>query len=135
MCQIFDIQGVTRACAHKQTNGVFRPVESGLRPSWGETPPPSKARLAKNLYTNPERMTSCFRVNWVWSEWVHLYNQHMILLMFLFVHNFSLPLYAPIFIYRVIRKSLRDFRPLRYSSRDCHAEGEHVNRGRDMPSF
>ena len=37
--------------------------------------------------------------------------------------------------YRVIHKSLRDFRPLRYSSRDCHAEGEHVNRGRDTPSF
>jgi hypothetical protein len=38
-------------------------------------------------------------------------------------------------IYRVIRKSLRDFRPLRYSSRDGHAEGEHVNRGRDTASF
>ena len=38
-------------------------------------------------------------------------------------------------IYRVIHKSLRDFRPLRYSSRDGHAEGEHVNRGRDIPSF
>jgi hypothetical protein len=38
-------------------------------------------------------------------------------------------------LYRVIRKSLRDFRPLRYSSRDSHAEGEHVNRGRDTPSF
>ena len=38
-------------------------------------------------------------------------------------------------IYRVIHKSLRDFRPLRYSSRDGHAEGEHVNRGRDTPSF
>jgi hypothetical protein len=37
--------------------------------------------------------------------------------------------------YRVIHKSLRDFRPLRYSSRDCHAEGEHVNRWRDTPSF
>ena len=37
--------------------------------------------------------------------------------------------------YRVIHKSLRDFRPLRYSSRDGHAEGEHVNRGRDTPSF
>jgi len=37
--------------------------------------------------------------------------------------------------YRVIRKSLRDFRPLRYSSRDGHAEGEHVNRGRDTLSF
>ena len=32
-------------------------------------------------------------------------------------------------------KSLRDFRPLRYSSRYGHAEGEHVNRGRDTPSF
>jgi hypothetical protein len=38
-------------------------------------------------------------------------------------------------MYRVIHKSLRDFRPLRYSSRDGHAEGEHVNRGRDTPSF
>ena len=38
-------------------------------------------------------------------------------------------------IYRVINKSLRDFRPLRYSSRDGHAEGEHVNRGRDNPSY
>jgi hypothetical protein len=37
-------------------------------------------------------------------------------------------------LYRVIHKSLRDFRPLRYSSRDGHAEGEHVNRGRDTPS-
>ena len=32
------------------------------------------------------------------------------------------------YIYRVIDKSLRDFRPLRYSSRDGHAEGEHANR-------
>jgi len=38
-------------------------------------------------------------------------------------------------IYRVIRKSLPDFRPLRYSSRDGHAEGDHVNRGSDTPSF
>ena len=38
-------------------------------------------------------------------------------------------------IYRVIHKSLRDFRPLQYSNRDGHAEGEHVNRGRDNPSF
>ena len=30
----------------------------------------------------------------------------------------------------VIHKTLRDFRPLRYSSRDGHAEEEHVNRGR-----
>ena len=37
--------------------------------------------------------------------------------------------------YRVIHKSVRDFRPLRYSSRDGHAEGEHVNRGRDTPIF
>ena len=38
-------------------------------------------------------------------------------------------------LYRVIHKSPRDFRPLRYSSRDGHAEGEHVNRGRYTPSF
>jgi hypothetical protein len=31
-------------------------------------------------------------------------------------------------IYRLIHKSLRDFRPLLYSSRDGHAEGEHINR-------
>jgi hypothetical protein len=37
--------------------------------------------------------------------------------------------------YRVIHKSLRDFRPLRYSGRDGQAEGEHVNRGRDTPNF
>jgi hypothetical protein len=37
--------------------------------------------------------------------------------------------------YRVIHKSLRDFRPLRYSSRDGHAEGEHFYRGRDTLSF
>ena len=40
-----------------------------------------------------------------------------------------------IYKYRVIHKSLRDFRPLRYSSRDGHAEGEHVNRGGDTPIF
>jgi hypothetical protein len=40
-----------------------------------------------------------------------------------------------IYIYRVIHKSLRDFRPLQYSSRDGHAEEEHVNRGRDTPKF
>ena len=34
-----------------------------------------------------------------------------------------------------MRKSFRDFRPLRYSSRDGHVEGEHVNRGRDTPNF
>ena len=37
--------------------------------------------------------------------------------------------------YRVIRKSLRDFRPMRHSSRDGHAEGEYVNSGRETPSF
>jgi hypothetical protein len=37
-------------------------------------------------------------------------------------------------MHRVIRKSLHDFRPLRYSSRDSHAEGEHVDRGRGIPS-
>jgi hypothetical protein len=42
--------------------------------------------------------------------------------------NFSL-------FYRVIRKSLWDFRPLQYSSRDGHSEGEHVNRGIDTPSL
>jgi hypothetical protein len=34
-------------------------------------------------------------------------------------------------LYRVINKSLRDFRPLPYSSWDGHSEGAHVNRGRD----
>jgi hypothetical protein len=38
-------------------------------------------------------------------------------------------------IYRVIHKSLRDFRPMLYSGRDGHAEWEHINRGRDTPSF
>ena len=38
-------------------------------------------------------------------------------------------------IHRVIHKPLRDFRPLPYSSRDGHAEREHVNRGRDTPIF
>ena len=61
------------------------------------------------------------------------------------VKNKFLDSYVPVFIInkymiksaeiRVICKSLRDFRPLRYSSRDGHAEGEHVNRGRDTPSF
>ena len=35
----------------------------------------------------------------------------------------------------VIHKSLRDFGPLQCRSRDGHTEGEHVNRGRDTPSF
>ena len=33
------------------------------------------------------------------------------------------------------QKILRDCRLLRYSSRDGQAEGEHVSRGRDTPSF
>ena len=37
--------------------------------------------------------------------------------------------------HRVIHKTLREFRPLRYSSRDGHAEAEHANRGRGTPSF
>ena len=37
--------------------------------------------------------------------------------------------------YRVIHRSLRDIRSLQYSSRDGHAEGEHVNRGTDTPIF
>jgi hypothetical protein len=40
-----------------------------------------------------------------------------------------------IYLYRVIHNSLRYFRPVRYSNRDRHAEREHVNRGRDTPSF
>ena len=35
----------------------------------------------------------------------------------------------------VIHKSVRDFRLLRYNRRDGHAEGEHVNRGRETPSL
>jgi hypothetical protein len=37
--------------------------------------------------------------------------------------------------YRVIHKSLWDFRPLRYSIRYGHAEWEHVNRVRETPKF
>jgi hypothetical protein len=44
-------------------------------------------------------------------------------------------IYCLVGLYRIIHKSFRDFRPLRYSSRDGHAEGEHVNTGRDTPSF
>ena len=39
------------------------------------------------------------------------------------------------YLYRVIRKSLRDFRPLRYINRYAHAKDEHVNKGRNIPSF
>jgi hypothetical protein len=46
-------------------------------------------------------------------------------------------IYTPVCLFRkrIIHKSLRYVRPLHYSSRDCHAEGEHVNRGRDTVSF
>jgi hypothetical protein len=44
-------------------------------------------------------------------------------------------IYMHMYICRVIRKTLGDFRHLWYSSRDGHAEAEHVNRGRDTPSF
>jgi hypothetical protein len=37
--------------------------------------------------------------------------------------------------HRLILMSFRDFRLLRYSSRYGHAEGEHVNRGKDTPSL
>jgi hypothetical protein len=51
-------------------------------------------------------------------------------------HDILLPPAAMSYsIYRVIHKSLRDVRPLRYSSRDGHAGGEHVNRGTDTPKF
>jgi hypothetical protein len=45
-------------------------------------------------------------------------------------------IYRPVclFLYSIIHKSLRDIRPLQYSSRDGHTEGERVNRGRDSPS-
>jgi len=35
-------------------------------------------------------------------------------------------------LYRVIHKSLRDFRPLRYSSRDGHAEGSMSTEGETL---
>jgi hypothetical protein len=50
-------------------------------------------------------------------------------------HEITLSVHNELYMYRVIHKSLRDFLPLRYSTRDGHAEGEHVNRGRDTPSF
>jgi hypothetical protein len=43
--------------------------------------------------------------------------------------------YSLLLLYRVIHESLRDFQPLRCSSRDGHAEGKHVNRGTDTPCF
>jgi hypothetical protein len=52
-----------------------------------------------------------------------------------FIRSGTTGLQLPLSTYRVIHKSLRDFRPLRYSSREGHAEVEHVNRGRYTPSF
>ena len=70
-------------------------------------------------------------VNKLRTAWKHLaiYSSYLLLLLFLLL------LLIFILIYRAIHKSLRDFRPLRYCSRDGHAEGKHVNRGRDSPSF
>ena len=55
--------------------------------------------------------------------------------MYVFIYIYNELQDVHVLIYWVIHKSLRDFRPLRYSSRDGHAEGEHVNRGRDIPTF
>ena len=64
---------------------------------------------------------------------------YFFLLQFLWWHNCSFRKSVHCFEfqakYRVIHKSLRDFRPLRYGSRDGHVQGEHVNRRRDTPSF
>ena len=56
---------------------------------------------------------------------------------FMILYRIEATSYGALYIalYRVIHKSLRDFRSLRYSSRDGHAEGEHVNRGTDTPKF
>ena len=51
------------------------------------------------------------------------------------MYIYIVPLSVILHIHRVIHKSLRDFRSLLYRSRDGHAEGEHVNRRRDTPSF
>jgi hypothetical protein len=44
-------------------------------------------------------------------------------------------IYIYIYIYIDTHTHTQDFHPLQYSSWDGHAEGEHVNRGRDTPSF
>ena len=53
----------------------------------------------------------------------------------IFLRVWSWPVCVCVCVCRVIHKSLRDFRPLRYSGWDGDVEGEHVNRGRDTPSF
>ena len=62
--------------------------------------------------------------NWIKNSFSHFLLKNMCFLLETFIQ-----------ICRVIHKSLRDFRPLRYSSRDGHAKGKHVNRGRGTPSF
>jgi hypothetical protein len=75
------------------------------------------------------------------SAWDTFYSQYFCLQFPASFHRSSLSLSLSLYIYiyrptyRVIHKSLREFRPLQYSSRDGHAEGKHVNRGRDTPSF
>jgi hypothetical protein len=44
-------------------------------------------------------------------------------------------IYQCVNMYRITHKSLRHFQTLPYSSRDGHAEGEHVNGGREPASF
>jgi hypothetical protein len=41
--------------------------------------PTSKGETAKNLHPKWERLNLSYRVTWVWSERVNLYNRHMIL--------------------------------------------------------
>jgi hypothetical protein len=66
----------------------------------------------------------------LFMEWSH-HIKHKDFVIF----TLKLELWTICRLYKVIHKSLRDFRPLRYSSRDGHAEGEHVNKGRNTPSF
>ena len=77
-------------------------------------------------------------VLWHYSSFSH---PHIFLIIFLsnilsaFVFLRFLSWLRIVWLYRVIHKSLRDFRSLRYCSRDGHAEGEHVNRVRDILNF
>jgi hypothetical protein len=69
----------------------------------------------------------------LWTEWQRdrfLFKYYGFTLSLSF-HQCSISIY----LYRVIHKSLWDFRPLRYRSWDGHAKGENVNRGRETPSF
>jgi hypothetical protein len=49
-------------------------------------------------------------------------------------HAFVPSFLCYVYLYRVIHKAHRDFRLLRYRSRDGHAEVDNVNRGRDTPN-